>query len=178
MNSYREGPETERLRHRALVSGDAEAFYRLNSDPEVMRYTAEAPLESVEAAREAIVTHPDFETVGYGRWACVLKGEESLCGFCGLKYLEDLDAVDLGFRFFPSYWGRGLATEACEASLRFGFEVLGLEEIIALVLPENGASIRVLEKVGMKFEGDFDYDGWRALRYRLGAHEERGCREA
>jgi RimJ/RimL family protein N-acetyltransferase len=88
-------------------------------------------------------------------------------GFCGLKYLEDLNAVDVGYRFLPEYWGRGLATEACLASVTFGFEVLKLDRIIGLVLPDNVASIRVLEKVGMRSAGEVTYDGHRVLRYSI-----------
>ncbi|HIM30009.1 MAG TPA: N-acetyltransferase [Planctomycetes bacterium] len=87
-----------------------------------------------------------------------------MIGFCDL---EDLDAVDVGYRFLPGYWGQGLATEACLASVTFGFEVLGLNRIVGFVLPENVASIRVLEKVGMSSEGEVTYDGLRILRYSI-----------
>ncbi len=172
MRSHRIGPETERLLHRAFTVADAEAFLALNGDPEVMRLTGEPPLRSLEEARAAILGYPDFDERGYGRWACVLKETGRIVGFCGLKYLSELDAVDLGYRFLPDHWGRGLATEAGRASLGFGFEVLGLDRIIALVLPENLASIRVLEKLGMRPEGEIRYDGLAALRYAI--ERERG----
>ncbi|MCP3984270.1 MAG: GNAT family N-acetyltransferase, partial [bacterium] len=136
----------------------------------------EPPLPSLDAAREAIASYPDWDTVGYGRWASVLKETRAVIGFCGLKYLPELDAVDVGYRFLPKYWGRGLATEACRASLDFGFTTLELEQIIGLVLPENVASIRVLEKVGMQPDGEVVYDGEHALRYstnRRGWNDER-----
>jgi len=163
--SYRNGPETERLEHRAQTLDDADAFYALNSNPEVMRLTGEPMFPSVDAARQAIASYSDFDTVGFRRWACVFKETQTVIGFCGLKYLSDLDAVDIGYRFLPEYWGLGLATEACMASLDFGFKTLQLEEIIGLVLPENAASIRVLEKSGMQFVKEFTYDGTTALRY-------------
>ena len=165
MQHYRTGPETERLLHRAMTVEDAEAFFAFNGNPDVMRRTGEPPLPSLEAAREAIENYPDFDEVGYGRWACVLKQTGAVIGFCGLKYLPDLDAVDVGYRFLPEYWGRGLATEACRASLDFGFRTIGLDEVIALVLPDNSASIRVLEKVGMQFDREFVDDGMLVLRY-------------
>lgn len=161
------GPETDRLVHRAMTVDDAEAFFALNRHPEVMRYTGEAPLESAEAARQALERYPDFDAVGYGRWGCVLKETGAMIGFCGLKYLEDLDEVDVGYRFLPEYWGRGLATEACRASLAFGFETIGLERIIALVMPANAASIRVLAKCEMVADGEIEYDGVRALRFAM-----------
>ena len=167
MNIYRTGPQTQRLDHRALTVDDADAFFALNSHPEVMRYTGEPPLLSVEQAREAIKNYPDFESVGYGRWACVDRETKSIIGFCGLKYLPELDAVDIGFRFFPEYWGQGLATEAGLASIKFGFEVLRLHRIIGLVLPENKASVRVLEKIGLSRTGTISYDGETADHYEL-----------
>lgn len=159
------GPTTERLEHRAMTPADAAAFFALNSNPDVMRYTCEPMLQSIEDAREAIVRYPDFDRVGYGRWACVLRSTREMIGFCGLKHLPELDETDVGFRFFPEHWGQGLATEACGACLNFGFETLRLARIIALVRPENGASIRVLEKCGMRPDGDVVYDGVWALRY-------------
>ena len=130
-----------------------------------MRFTGEPLLPSLDAAKQAIANYPDFDEVGYGRWACILKETQTIIGFCGLKYLPDLDAVDVGYRFLPQYWGHGLATEACMASLDFGFTTLCLEQIIGLVLPNNPASIRVLEKAGMQSDGEFVYDGTLALRY-------------
>lgn len=165
--AYRVGPETKRLEHRALTVDDAEAYFALNTHPDIMRYIHEPLLKSVEEARAAIANYPDFDTVGYGRWGCVLKANRSVIGFCGLKYLPELEAVDVGFRFLPEYWGRGLATEAAAASIVFGFKTLGLQRIIGLVLPENGASIRVLEKVGMRRQGIFTYQGLSVLRFEI-----------
>jgi len=160
-----DGPESPRLTHRAFTVDDAEAFFALNSNPDVMRFTGEAPMLTLEAAREAIMSYPDFDTVGFGRWACVLKSTGAVIGFCGLKQLKELDAVDVGYRFMPEYWGRGLASEAAGASLTFGFETLGLQRIIGLVLPENLASIRVLEKIGMHADGEISYSGMHVRRY-------------
>lgn len=165
MNDYRIGPVTDRLELRALTIDDADAFFAFNSNPEVMRLTGEPPLKSLQEAKDALNRYPDFDTVGYGRWGCVLKEERKVIGFCGLKYLADLGAVDLGYRFLPEYWGRGLATEACLASVEFGFDVLKLDRIVGFVLPENAASIHVLEKVGMRLEGEIHYQGHRALQY-------------
>lgn len=165
MMSYRTGPETERLEHRPFTGDDAETVFALNGNPEVMRFTGETLCPSIDAARELIENYPDFDTVGYGRWACVLKETQRVIGFCGLKYLADLGTTDVGYRFLPEYWGQGLATEACIASLDFGFQTIGLDEIIGLVLPENAASIRVLEKAGMQRDGEVIEDGLRALRY-------------
>lgn len=165
---HRVGPQTARLEHRAFEASDAEAFHRINSNPDVMKYTGERPSASVAQARRAIEAYPDFRAVGYGRWACVLKSTGAIIGFCGLKYLPDFDEVDIGFRFLPSTWGQGFATEASAACLTFGFRELGLKRIVAFVMPENAASIRVLQKTGMTLEGAVAYDGIIALRFTCG----------
>jgi len=132
-----------------------------------MRFTGEPPLNSLEDARQAIANYPDFDTVGYGRWACVLKDTGAVIGFCGLKYLPELDEVDVGFRFLPEYWGQGIATETSSACIAFGFDVLKLNRILGLVLAENEASIRVLEKCGLTRNGTVTYEGDCALKYEI-----------
>lgn len=150
-----------------MTPADAESLFAINSNPDVMRFTGESPLRSVDEARAAIERYPDFETVGYGRWGCYLKSTRSLIGFCGLKYLDELGCVDVGFRFLPQYWGQGLATEACSASLAFGFDVLGLDRIVGIVLPDNKASIRVLEKCGLHRRGPITTEGHEAWLYEV-----------
>lgn len=157
--------ETERLILRQFDEADAEAFYAFNSDPEVMRYTGEPPCESVEVARSMLRAYPDYAKHGYGRWAVVYKPDDRVIGFNGLKYLEDLKEVDLGYRLLPAYWGLGIATESSLAVVKWGFETLGLDEIIGLVLPQNGGSVRVLEKCGMSHVGDIEYHGEQVQRW-------------
>lgn len=172
--AYRQGPITERLVLRALTPDDAEAFFRLNSHPEVMRYTGESPMPSVQAAREAIANYPDWDDPGYGRWGCLLRSEgeaASPIGFCGLKWLPETGEVDLGYRLLPDYWGRGLATEAARASLDFGFQTLGLAQVVAMVLPGNAASVRVLTKLGMERAEDVTYFGEQVQRWTIAASQ-------
>jgi [ribosomal protein S5]-alanine N-acetyltransferase len=161
--------ETERLLLRPFVEDDAEEFFRFNNDPLVMRYTGNPLMGSVEEARAGLLSRPiaDYRTHGYGRWACVCKADGKLIGFAGLKFLPELNEVDLGYRLLPAYWGKGLATEASVASLGYGFDRLGLRRIIGLVDPENVASVRVLEKVGMRFEDHIDYFDSRVARYAI-----------
>jgi RimJ/RimL family protein N-acetyltransferase len=169
--AHRRGPSTERIILRAFEASDAEALFRLNSHPDVMRFTGEPPMTSVDAAREGIERYPDWERYGYGRWACVLRseGEDAApIGFCGLKFLEDHDEVDVGYRFLPQYWGRGLATEVATASIEFGFSTLGLTEIVAYVLPDNQGSIRVLSKLAMTRHSDVVEDGMAVQRWTVG----------
>ncbi len=132
-----------------------------------MEHTDEPPCPSLKTAKAQIEAYPDFEKYGFGRWACVLKGEKKVIGFAGLKFLPEREEIDLGYRFLPEHWGKGLATEASQASIDFGFNILKLKRIIGLVLPKNKASIRVLEKVGMKKEGWDDFESVQALRYAI-----------
>ena len=77
--------------------------------------------------------------------------------FC-LKYDKNLDETDIGFRFFEEHWNKGLATESAKACIDYGFENLNLKTIIGRAMSENIASIKVLEKIGLKFEREFDFD--------------------
>jgi ribosomal-protein-alanine N-acetyltransferase len=145
--------ETDRLLVREYVEEDAEAFFKLNTDPEVLRFVPDKALLNVEQARQILIDHPiaDYRKYGFGRGACILKHSGEQIGFAGLKYLEELGEVDLAYRLLPTHWGQGLATEAALASVGYGFADLGLKQIIGLVMPENVASVRVLEKAGLRY---------------------------
>ena len=106
--------ETDRLLLREYVEEDAEAFLKLNSDPEVLRFVPDKALLNVEQARQILIDHPiaDYRKHGFGRGACILKSTGEQIGFAGLKYLEELGEVDVAYRFLPNHWGQGLATEA------------------------------------------------------------------
>ena len=161
--------ETERLVLREFDEADVAVFYQLGSDPAIIKYTGDpgGGMTSIEHALEILHSHPmaDYKKYGFGRWACVHKESGELIGFAGLKYLDELDEVDIGYRLLPDYWGSGLATEASRAVLDYGFRKLELEESIALALPGNVASIRILEKLGMNYVGMVDYLDLQAARY-------------
>lgn len=165
--------ETDRLLLREFVESDAEAFFQLNSDPEVLRFVPDKPLLSVDQARQILIVHPlaDYGKYGFGRGACVLKTTGEQIGFAGLKYLEELGEVDVAFRLMRPYWGLGLATEAAQASVRLGFTQLGLERIIGLVMPENLASVRVLEKTGLRYTETAMFWGSEFSKYVIDAPE-------
>lgn len=156
---------TERLTLRELGPEDAEAFIRLRSDPQIMRYTGEQPESDLEVVRQQLAAYPDYEKYGYGRWGMVLAGE--VIGFAGLKFLEDRQEVDVGYRLVPEHWGKGLATEATRACIEYGFAELGMERIIAMMMPANVGSIRVAEKCGMAREGLIIDRGMEVLLYSI-----------
>ena len=161
--------ETERLIIRPFKMADIAPSYVMNLDTEVSRYTGDGGVVSKKEMERRIVedVFGDYEKHGFGRLAVELKSENQFIGFTGLKYLEDMDEVDLGYRFMKAYWGKGIATESAKACLDLGFKTLGLDRIIAMVLPENLGSIRVLEKLNFEYEKDIIEDNLLARLYSL-----------
>lgn len=141
---------TNRLLLREFLIEDAQSFYELNADPEVMRYTGDSAFESVSQAEDFIRNYDEYNKNGFGRWSVILKSTNKFIGWCGLK-LDEENMVDIGYRFFKKEWGKGYATESAKACLAYGFHELKLPEIIGRSAFENKASIRVLEKLGMQF---------------------------
>lgn len=158
---------TERLYLRSFLPQDAEAFYSMNADREVIRYTGDPPFESVQAAEIFIQQYDHYDKYGFGRWALLEKESEQFIGFCGFKYHENNGEIDLGFRLMRQYWGNGLATEAAKASLVFGQQQLKLKRIIGRAETANTGSVRVLEKIGMLFEKAIDFEGKSGVQYAI-----------
>ncbi len=147
--------ETERLRFRESTPADAEAMYELNSDPEVIQYTGDLPFDSVEAVREFLDGYVSvYRKWKRGRWIAELKSTGVVIGWCGLKFHEEENVTDVGYRFHKRFWGNGYATEAAIAAIEYGFNVLNLDRIVAHARKENTASLRVLEKCGMRITGE------------------------
>lgn len=148
--------ETDRLLIRPFRMDDIEPSYAMNLDPEVSKYTGDGGVVTKEEMERRIIENVfgDYEKYGFGRLAVELKEENKFIGFTGLKYLEEIDEVDLGYRFMKEYWGKGIATESARPCLDLGFEMLGLSKIIAMTFPQNRGSIRVLEKLNFQYEKD------------------------
>lgn len=160
---------TDRLILRPFSMDDVSASYEMEQNPAVNKYTGDGGVKSLEVMGQLIsnVINVDYANYGFGRMAIVSIEDNCFIGFAGLKYLADIDEVDLGYRLRQEYWGRGLATEASAACVKFGFEELGLDKIVAFVEPENVGSSRVLDKLGFQFEAKFDYDGDMVDKYVL-----------
>lgn len=158
--------ETDRLILRKFALTDAASFYQLNSDSEVLKYTIDKPFASVDAAKSFIRNYKNYEKHGYGRWSVVLKETNEFIGWCGLKNHHD-EFIDLGYRFLKTHWGKGYATEAGLACIVYGFSELGLSQIIGRATVDNVASIRVLEKCGMRFLKEDKCDGLQAVYYQI-----------
>lgn len=153
--------ETERLIIRPFIEADIAPSYEMNLNANVSKYTGDGGVVSLEEIERRITQNVfgDYERYGYGRLAVVWKANNEFIGFTGLKYLEDYQAADLGYRFREAYWGRGIATEAGRASLALGFGELGLDRMIAMAFPTNTASVHVLQKLGFDHAGDIEEFG-------------------
>jgi ribosomal-protein-alanine N-acetyltransferase len=110
---------------------------------------------------------------GFGPWAVIHKDDGLLIGHCGLRYWPQTTDVEVLYALDRRYWGQGLATEGAVASLRYGFETLQLRRIIAAAFTGNAGSRRVLDKIGMRFEGTFTFAGREAARYAITRREHR-----
>ncbi len=158
---------TKRLLLRTFAESDVPYFYRLNADPKVMQYTGDVPFKSLKEARQFIKNYRAYTQHGYGRWTVILKENQEYLGWCGLKYSPEKKETDIGFRFLQQHWNRGYATEAAQACLRYGFQDLGLTKIVGRAMSDNHASIRVLEKIGMRFEKYFEENNIKWIQLNI-----------
>jgi RimJ/RimL family protein N-acetyltransferase len=166
--------ETKNLILRPFTLDDAEAWLPLISLPEIIRYTGDTPTSSVEEAREILRSRPlrDYAVHGFGRMAVIEKASGRLVGFSGLKYVAELDEVDIGYRFLPDCWGKGYATESARAVMEQDAREHGARRIVGTVHPDNPASGRVLEKLGLRFERVLEADE-NGVAFKLFATEAR-----
>ncbi len=167
--------ETERLILRRFTPEDAAENFRIYTDPENMRFMGRQP-DSVEFERYHIHKHIAnyYDRHEFGLWAAVLKEDGRLIGRCGLLYqpVEGTEEVEVSYLIDRPYWGRGLATEAARAVVKLGFEHYGFPRIVALINPENVGSVRVAEKVGLKYERDVNFrDYGQVALYALKAED-------
>jgi RimJ/RimL family protein N-acetyltransferase len=165
--------DTGRLILRRFTLDDLEAFFALGSRPEIIRYAQSTPLASIDEAREFMAAAPlrDYATYGYGRFACVWKETGAVIGFSGVKYVPEIGDTELGYRFLPEFWGKGLATEAGRASIDFARSDLGLTRLVALVHPDNVASAGVLAKLRFTIERQLRFSGLKDVDVNLFARE-------
>ncbi len=161
--------ETERLLLREITSEDLDEFARvIFADIDVLRYMAKrdlTPLERAERARK--VSAENWLKHGYGGWLITDKNNGKVIGSCDFDMEEVIDGVELGYTIGKEYWSKGIATETAKAAIRFGFETAKMERIVGVVVPENTASWRVLERLGFVYEKSTQAYGWNELRYYI-----------
>jgi ribosomal-protein-alanine N-acetyltransferase len=181
--------QTERLVLRNLTMDDLDELAAIYGDPDVRHYFPEGTLNR-EETKEELEWFIDvyYARYGYGLWATVDKGTGEFIGRCGLIPWTILlsptgelalggtgdhpvgpegSEVEVAYMLAKRSWGRGLATEAATAIVAYGFEQLDLERLICLIDPENVASMRVAEKIGMTLDGNVELDGERFPLYSV-----------
>jgi [ribosomal protein S5]-alanine N-acetyltransferase len=153
--------ETPRLLLREFAHGDDAFVLRLLNEPSWLRFIGDRGVRDLDAAQRYVDDRirASYDRNGFGLWCVVPKGSQEPVGMCGLIRRESLPDVDVGFAFLPTAWGRGFARESAAAVLAHARDVLGLDRILAITDPENAASIRVLERVGMRREGSVRMPG-------------------
>ena len=147
--------ETERLVLRRLSAHDADFILRLLNEPSFLRYIGDRGVRTLEDARAYIAKGPvdSYDRHGFGLFLVSRKEDGVPIGMCGLLRRDTLPDVDVGFAFLPAFWGNGYAFESAAAVLSYGREILRLGRIVAITSPDNEGSMRVLTKLGMRFEG-------------------------
>jgi RimJ/RimL family protein N-acetyltransferase len=147
--------ETDRLILRRMSLDDAGFILGLLNDPSFLRYIGDKGVRTLEDARKYILTGPvaSYERHGFGLYLTTRKEDGASIGICGLLKRDTLPDVDVGFAFLPEYCSMGYGFESASAVMAHGRRVLGLQRIVAVTSPGNLASMRLLEKLGMRFEG-------------------------
>jgi RimJ/RimL family protein N-acetyltransferase len=151
---------TERLLLRPWKPDDREPFAAMSADPQVMEWFP-STLGASEAAALADRIEQLFREQGWGLWAVEVPGSSPFIGFVGLNRADTAvgyPSVEVGWRLATAHWGHGYATEAARAALRYGFDTLGLEHIIAITSVGNSRSRRVMTRLGMVYQPDEDFD--------------------
>jgi ribosomal-protein-alanine N-acetyltransferase len=155
----RPGP-TPRLTLRELESRDAPFICELLTDPGFLRYIGDRGVRDLDSARRYIEQGPraSYAANGFGLWAVERRDTGAPIGICGLLKRDTLDDVDIGYAMLAAQGGAGFALEAAEATLAWARDALGLRRVVAIVMPDNARSIRLLERLGMRFESHLPPD--------------------
>lgn len=161
--------ETARTYIREFTMADAEAVLNFSNNNQVTKYTGDAGMvNNLEDAKNVIqnIWLKEYKKYGYGRWAVVDKETNQVIGFCGLKYIPEVGMPDLGYRFIPEFWGKGYASETAIACVNYCKQKLDIHRFFGDVMEQNIASVKVLQKVGLKFNGIIQHDNETFMRYQ------------
>ncbi len=164
--------ETERLKMRKLTRDDLSWLIEMRTRPEVYKYLGGTRMQNPESITKRLEWYLDcYEKVGFG--ACVMIWRETgeRIGCSGLQPLEDTGEVEVGYSLQPEFWGMGIGFECAMGWLDFGFNTLGLERIVAISVRENVGSWRIMEKCGMRYEGDRNHYGLPVIYYAVSREE-------
>jgi len=161
--------ETERLMLRQATHDHLNDWAeRIFADPQVIRYMPKRDMTPYERAQRACDMYANlWSEYKLGGWVITDKTDGQLVGSCEIEYLDETDEYELGYALGKAYWGKGIATEAARAVTRFGFENAKIDRIIAVVVPDNTASYRVLEHIGYVFEKKARYYDLDVVYYAI-----------
>jgi len=141
---------TDHLTLRPFLSADAVILHHIYQRDGVLQYFPNPTPPSLEKVERFVAfQQAHWEKFSYGNWAVTIQGNQEIIGWAGLQFLPETDETEVGYLLDKPYWGKGYATEAARASLQFGFENFDFPEIIALVHPDNAASLKVVAKCGL-----------------------------
>jgi RimJ/RimL family protein N-acetyltransferase len=167
--------ETARLLLRPWREEDLDPYARICADPQVTRYLIRGPLSRQQSEEQVSGFVRHWAKRGFGLWAVEHKASGAFIGFVGLMHQHDWPIgehkTEVGWRLDRAFWGRGLATESAQVSVRHGFEELELERIISIIIPENLASRRVAEKAGLTLRGELPFKGHDVVWYAIDRRE-------
>ncbi len=167
--------ETERLLLRQIHKDDYSDLFLMNSDPQIMRYVGDGSTrdqQQMGKELDMLISHY-VRNQAPGIWATTLKNGNSFVGASGLVHYDNTTEVEVGYRFLKQYWNQGYATEASVGLLKYGFETLHLTKIVSSTHPDNIASRRVLEKIGMKYVDHRIQYGCEQAYYEIRAEDYR-----
>ena len=160
--------ETDRLRFATWKTDDWREFKKLATDPLVVRYLGTGDPWPDERVKEFVNRQcENWEKSGICLWKLLPKDSDTLIGICGLQHLAGGLEVEIGWWLAPACWGEGLASEAARQALAYGFEVNRLDRIVAIAQAVNLDSLRVMDKIGMRFEREAMHKGVRVLLYTI-----------
>ncbi len=145
--------KSERLYLKEFTNGDVHDYFRLNSDPDVMKYIGREPETDINVIKENIKKIRKYyaENPGLGVWAGFEKQSDKFIGFFVLQHLDNTDEIEVGYRLLKEFWQQGYATEMAKELINYGFNEIRLDKIAGITHPENIASQNVLLKSGLNY---------------------------
>lgn len=164
--------ETQRLILREFQPKDLVQFAPILANPQVMKFSPTGILSVQQTQAKIDNFIASYQKNGFGKWAVILKRRNKLIGYCGLA-IEEIDRVnerEIGYRLDSKFWGQGFATEAASATIEYGFEKLNFPYILGIVERANKSSVKVLQKLGMRYERETIFLGIKMDVYRLKNH--------
>jgi ribosomal-protein-alanine N-acetyltransferase len=160
--------ETERLKMRKLTRSDLSWLIEMRTRPEVSKYLGGTKLQNPSSISERLDFYiACYAKFGFGTCAMLWKETGEPIGFSGLQPLEDSGEIEVGYSLQPEYWRMGLGYECAMGWLDHGFNKLGLQRIVAIAVPENVGSWKIMEKCGMHYENEHEHYGMRVVYYAI-----------